>query len=215
MRYVSRVTGRRFLSPAVFELVGSRPEGFSFQAGQNLRLLLDGQERDYTPVSGPADPDLVLLVRQAPGGTFSSFLASVPVGSGLSFTGPHGRFLFRPSERKPVFVATGVGIAPFVSMARSGVSDCTVLHGVRGVEDLYYREILCAGAARYVGCISASNAPEETCLFPGRVTDFVGARLPEGNYDFYLCGREEMVREVTALVDDRFPGSRVFSEVFG
>jgi ferredoxin-NADP reductase len=214
MSYVSALTDCRTLSPAAFELMLARPAGFTFQAGQHLRLLLDGEERDYTLVSAPEAPDLALLVRLVPGGRISSCLAAINPGSPLSFTGPHGRFLFRPSDRKPLFVATGTGIAPFVAMVRSGVRGYTVLHGVREQGELYYQEVLSGDAAKFVACISGGRIREEPGHFPGRVTSFLEERLPIETYDFYLCGREEMVRDITALVDDRFPGSRVYSEVF-
>ena len=40
------------------------------------------------------------------------------------------------------------------------------------------------------------------------------AKLARRAYDFYLCGREEMIRDVTLLVDEAFPGSRVYAEIF-
>lgn len=33
-------------------------------------------------------------------------------------------------------------------------------------------------------------------------------------YDFYLCGCREMIRDVTLLVDERFPGSYIYTELF-
>jgi ferredoxin-NADP reductase len=47
-----------------------------------------------------------------------------------------------------------------------------------------------------------------------RVTDFLEQKLSPGSYDFYLCGRGEMVRDATHIIDRRFPGARVFSELF-
>jgi len=32
--------------------------------------------------------------------------------------------------------------------------------------------------------------------------------------DFYLCGRQDMIRDVTLLIDEEFQGSLVYSEVF-
>jgi len=46
------------------------------------------------------------------------------------------------------------------------------------------------------------------------VTGCLAARLPSGRYAFHLCGGSAMVHEATALIDSRFPGSLVFSEVF-
>lgn len=212
--HTSALTARRTLSTSAFEITIARPAGFSFRPGQHLRLWLGGLERDYTLTSAPRDPDLAILVGRVPGGRVSSRLAEEEPGASMRFTGPHGRFVFRPSPRKPLFVATGTGIAPFVAMVRSGVRGYTVLHGVRRPEDLYYRQELDTAAGRFVGCVSGTDRPAEAGLFPGRVTDFIGERLPQDAYDFYLCGRAGMVRDVTFLVDDRFAGSRIFTEVF-
>jgi len=212
--HTSVVAGRRDLSPSAFELRLARPAGFTFRPGQHLRLFLEERERDYTLTSGPEDPDLAILVRRVAGGRVSSRLAAAETGVPLRFSGPHGRFLFSPSPRKPVFVATGTGIAPFVAMVRSGVRGGTVLHGVRHSEDLYYQDVLGAGAGGFVACVSGEGGLEGPGLFPGRVTGFLKNRFSGGPYDFYLCGRQEMVRDVTRLVDERFSGSLVFTEVF-
>ena len=34
------------------------------------------------------------------------------------------------------------------------------------------------------------------------------------HHDFYLCGQEKMIREVPLLVDEQFPGSLIFREVY-
>jgi ferredoxin-NADP reductase len=48
-----------------------------------------------------------------------------------------------------------------------------------------------------------------------RPTDFTfRAELPDGSYDFYLCGGGNMVREVMGWVDARFPQARIFTERF-
>jgi hypothetical protein len=46
------------------------------------------------------------------------------------------------------------------------------------------------------------------------VTDYVKGHLPVMDYDFYLCGRREMVRDMTDLIDERYSSSRVYSEIF-
>ncbi len=38
--------------------------------------------------------------------------------------------------------------------------------------------------------------------------------LPVKAYDFYLCGCREMIRDVTLLVDERFPCSYIYTELF-
>ncbi len=207
---------RRWFSQKAFEIELSRPASFEFKAGQTIRFVSGGIERYYSVVSSPDDPKLVLCVRSVKEGKFTPVLASAETGARFDLTGPHGYFTFKPSSRTPVFVATGTGIAPFVSMARSGAKGFTLLHGVSALEDLYYRSFFSKAATRYVPCISGGGVEDGQAagIFQGRVTRFVRAELERGKYDFYLCGREEMVRDVTLLVDDFFPGSLVYSEVF-
>jgi len=50
--------------------------------------------------------------------------------------------------------------------------------------------------------------------FAGRVTGYLGGHLPSGAYDFYLCGKGEMIRDVIHLVDQKFPDSLVYTEPF-
>lgn len=210
------LTARRWLSEQIYEIKLTRPEGFSFRAGQSIRVRYLESERDYCLVSSPEDPFLVLCILYLPQGKASSYLASADPGSAIEFTGPHGYFTFRPSAREKVFVATGIGVVPFVSMARSGVRDFTMLHGVSSPKELCYEDCLEKSGARVVPCVPQGSFPEQGKQgpFPGSVTDYLVGELPRGEYDFYLCGDEAMVRDVNFVVDDLFPGSRVYSEIF-
>jgi benzoate/toluate 1,2-dioxygenase reductase component len=202
---------RIWLSDATFELELDRPAGFDFVPGQGICLGEGRDEREYSLSSGRGEQRLTLCIRRVENGALSSWLAEAPVGRQIAFTGPHGFFTYQASPRPAVFVATGTGVAPFQAMARSGCSGFTILHGVRTAKELYYGESLRAAALRYIPCLSAGAAPG---AFAGRVTDWVRASLAPGSYDFYLCGRREMIRDMTALVDGSFPGSRVYAEIF-
>ena len=63
--------------------------------------------------------------------------------------------------------------------------------------------------ARYL-----NHTLKKSVHFHGRVTDYLRDKLPVTAYDFYLCGRREMIRDVTLLVDERFPGSHIYTEPF-
>lgn len=208
---------RRWLADTVFELRLSRPAGFAFLPGQCIRVHAGGRQRDYSLVSAPADPELVLCVAQVPGGPVSTALAGADTGSTVALEGPFGHFVFRPSPRVPIFVATGTGVAPFVAMARAGIRGFVFVHGVRLPDHLYYRKELAAAASRYVGCLSADEPPpsgEGQGFFAGRVTSFIATQLDAADYDFYVCGQSGMIRDVLALIDTRFAGSLVFTETF-
>ena len=214
--YETRMQRRNWLTEDTFEIRFSRPPLFQFVPGQRVRFIRGEVERDYTPVSSPQDEAIDFLVRGVRGGRFSSALASAQEGDLFRFTGPHGYFCFYPSKRLPVFVATGTGVAPFASMARAGVRDFILLHGVRRLLDLYAEALFRKTARLYVPCLSGWRDEEEGAAgaFAGRVSAYLESHLPAGDYDFYLCGRKEMIRDVIHLVDRQFPESLIYTEPF-
>ena len=145
---------RTWLSEKAFEIVFERPAGFLFTPGQSIRLREGSLERDYSLTCGLDAPCLSLCVQLVRAGLFSPLLAATPIGSGFAFTGPHGFFTFKRSDRPAVLVATGTGIAPFLSMVNGGLGRFTILHGVREPTDLYYEPVFRAAAAVYVACLS-------------------------------------------------------------
>ena len=211
--YTTKILERSWLSQGTFELTCDRPEAFSFTPGQKIQIEGGDISREYSIASAPADNYLQLCIRNVEGGRVSAALSEVSTGSDFHFRGPYGYFNFSPADRPPVFVATGTGIAPFVSMARSGVKDFILFHGVRQIADLYYKSEMQTAARRYLPIISgAPDLPKG--YFAGRVTDFLVKELPQTPYDFYLCGSGAMVRDAIMLVDEHFEGSRVFAEKF-
>jgi ferredoxin-NADP reductase len=207
---------RQWLSKNAFEIQLSRPESFAFEAGQTISFIHQSIERYYSLLSTPDDPFLALCVYRIPNGQFSPILADAEIGARFKFSGPHGYFTFKPSSRQAVFVACGTGIAPFVSMSRSGVTDFMLLHEVSRVEDLYYQNIIDKMTSNYVPCLleAVSAEPSPPGAFLGDAASYLIKNLQPGSYDFYLCGEREMIRGVTLLVDEHFAGSYVYTEVF-
>jgi NAD(P)H-flavin reductase len=211
--YTVKLLKRNWLSKKTFEIILGLPSAFAYKPGQRISLSLQGQERDYSIVSAPKESELTLCIRKVTGGKVSSLLSVTDIGSSLLISGPYGYFTYQVSHRPAVFVATGTGIAPFCSMARSGIRGFTILHGVRLPVDLYYASQLRQSARKYVSCLSdAKNLAENA--FQGTVTKYLELHLAPGAYDFYLCGRREMIRDVTRLIDERFPESLVYAEQF-
>jgi len=212
----TEVINRRWLSEGAFEVELSRPRNFHFKAGHTIQLIYQDQKRYYSLASAPDDPTLSLCINFIEKGYFSPLLASAEIGFKLEFTGPHGYFTFSPSPRPPVFIATDTGITPFVSMARSGMRGFTLLHGARLAGELYYRDLLRQSAQKYLPIVW--EIPDEdnvsSGLFHGKMVNLLVQHLKPGRYDFYLCGWQKMIKDVTHLIDDRFPGSHVYTEVF-
>jgi len=211
--FSAALLARRWLTETSIELRLERPKGFDFRPGQYIRLYHEALERDYSLASGPDDPELRLVVRVFPQGRVSTFLSTVADGTQLSFHGPMGYFVFQASDRTPVFIATGTGVAPFVAMSRAGLKGYICLHGAKDHQGLLYRQDLEKNASRYVPCLTESATPDKS-VFAGRVTAYL-ERLDTGRaYDFHLCGHQDMIHDAFGIIDDRFAESHIHSEVF-
>lgn len=210
--YATEIIEQRWISKKTFEIRLRRPETFNFRPGQRISLKYENFERDYSLASSPDETHLTLCIRHVEGGQLSRVLGDAAKGARFSFCGPHGYFTFKPSQRPAVLVASGTGIAPFRSMVRSGLTPEFLLHGVATSAELYYAEELKAASGTYIPCLSQPSKSQTH--FAGRVTDYLPRHLPPANYDFYLCGRREMIRDVTLLVDELFEESFIYTETF-
>ena len=214
--YTSELLQRQWLSKKAFEIELTKPSSFEFRPGQCICFIHETIERYYSLISTAADSTLKICIHYVENGVFSPLLSAAKLGTHLNFTGPHGYFTFQPSQRPPVFIATGTGIAPFLSIGRSSVAEFTLLHEVKALDDLYYESLFRSCVKSYVPCLvgASSDSPVPSNTFLGSAAGYLQKQLPLKRYDFYLCGGQEMIRDVTLLVDERFPGSLIFREVF-
>lgn len=210
-RWNARILGNRPISPTAYEMTISR-EGTPFGAGQ--LITLHGRElyedRNYTIASGEHDDFLQVLYRVIPSGVLTPQLVKMPVGADIAVSAPCGEFVLRDRNRPIVFIATGTGIAPCRAYSRTHPDlNLTVLHGVRTMEDLFYRDEF--ARRPYHPCLSA----DDRLGLKGRVTDFSkNFTFPEGAH-FYLCGANEMFYEMRDILRDKgVPQSDIFTEAY-
>jgi benzoate/toluate 1,2-dioxygenase reductase component len=212
--YRVKMTSRRWLTEAVFEVVFSRPEGFVFLPGQKVQLKLLDMGREYTLINQPEDQELKLCVRHVVNGRFTPLLAQAKIGDIFFMSPATGFFTYQKTTKPVVFMATGTGIAPFVAYVRAGVRGFFLFHGGRTEEELYYQEEVAKAARHYIPCLSGPGDEGQSKFLSGHITKFLQQYLKEAVYDFYLCGNRDMVRDTIRIIDRRFPGSRVFMEPF-
>src|SRR5690242_15080457 len=109
------------LTQHVTSFVFSRPHNFTFYAGQYIRVFdsVSGESifRDFTISSSPFDKDILTLTIKHGITEYKKTLFGMPIGRKFLVEAPMGRFYLDDQEERPqVFLAGGVGIAPFVSM---------------------------------------------------------------------------------------------------
>ena len=111
---------REQVAEGTFAFHFDKPAGFSHQAGQNALLTLpDGSEgHTFTIASAPHERDLMFATRMRDS-AYKRALAAAPIGSKFKLDGRAGVMVLHEDEHRPaVFLAGGIGITPFLAMAR-------------------------------------------------------------------------------------------------
>jgi ferredoxin/flavodoxin---NADP+ reductase len=194
---------------------------FGFEPGQyaTLGLMGDAGKLVQRPMSVSSSADRLdeyeFFIRLVEGGAFTQLLWQRGVGDAINIKGPKGRFLLQPDGRRCLFVASGTGLAPFMSMIdtlrdRGQSRDIVLLHGASYDHDLYWREELEELDAdpgfplRYVGTVSRPQHCPEWRGCTGRVETIVEEQMrvhgltPE-TATIYLCGNPDMISAVDEI----------------
>lgn len=237
-------------------IVRIRPDGGElppFEAGQycTVGLPKDAQEqaayppndsrrlvrRAYSIASPPhRREELELLVIRVDEGKLTSKLWELDPGARLFVDAKiRGEFTLRqvPAGKDLVMVATGTGLAPFMSILREHWHRpgwpletanefrrwrrLTIIHGVRMKPDLAYRAELEALAHddpdfRYIPILSSDHGDDgwsglrgrvQVALDPPTFRQLVGVELDPAASHVFLCGNPGMIVEVQKLLESR------------
>ncbi len=174
--------------------------GMDFTPGQHITLGLPGdtQLREYS-IYSPNNVDyLEVIIKEVEDGVVSKKLRKLKKGDQVNVEGPFGFFTLeskRINSAKFLFIATGTGIAPFHSIAKSMDNlEYKILHGVRTGNETYESFEYKKGS--YIGCTSRDNQGD----FQGRVTDYLSKNHVDSDTLVYLCGNYEMIHAVYDLL---------------
>jgi len=210
---------------------------FPFEPGQYATLGLMGPAGKLVQrpmsISSSADDlgEYEFFIRLVEGGALTPLLWERSVGDPINIKGPKGKFLLQDDGRRSLFVASGTGLAPFMSMietlrSRDQTRDIVLLHGVSYDSDLAWRETLTelqdgdGFPLRYVGTVSRPQHCPEWTGCTGRVEAIVTDQLSEhaltpADTTIYLCGNPDMITAVDEVATERgFPAEQVRKELY-
>ena len=234
-------------TPNLFSFTVSRPESFKFTAGQFVRLGVNPSQlkyykqqgeagndvanealnedifRAYSIVSSPFDEVLEFFSIVIPDGAFTSQLQHLEVGDDLLLnTMPFG-FLTLARYQKPLpkdlwLLATGTGLAPFLSMLQDletweDYEHIILAYSARSIEELaYVKKIeslqedfgsLVDNPAKLIFIPVVTREPIEGALterlpkllLDGTLQKRAGIALDIDSTHVMLCGNPEMVED--------------------
>ena len=123
--FTTRLKGRSRVADSTFAFRFEKPDGFEFKAGQFLTWSLidppetdaEGTRRIFSIASACYEDDLMMATRMRDT-AFKRVLAALPEGAEIAINGPAGKLTLPEDQSRPaVFLAGGIGITPFRSMA--------------------------------------------------------------------------------------------------
>lgn len=200
---------RTAVTETVFELTFELPRPVMFTPGQFARVeTAPGTWRDFSIIDADGDRLRFLVDSRYGGG--AQVAHRLRAGAPVEVQVPMGSFTVRGRPRK-VLIATGTGLAPFVAVVTDAIRRrareyLEVLFGCRGPgEDLAARYIPERAASPRIDLTVCTNAATGSPGYRrGRVTDVLRERDHwPADTEFYVCGNSEMVREATALLEQR------------
>ncbi|OGH91868.1 MAG: hypothetical protein A2479_02190 [Candidatus Magasanikbacteria bacterium RIFOXYC2_FULL_39_8] len=226
--YTSHVISKKYIAQDTLEIHLARPSDFVFQAGQFVQVIIEQDDRQfvrsYSLSSTPTDSDIELCIKLMPEGIGSNFFRSIEVENTIQIRGPYGRFIYPSSDGSCIFVATGAGLAPIMSILRDilehdkTIQSLYLLFGVRHMSDIFWHdrlEELHTKFPQFSYDITLSRPESDTWNgFTGRVVDHL-YKTPREAKNFFLCGNPSMVQDVRKLIIDRgTPQNQIYLEVF-
>jgi ferredoxin/flavodoxin---NADP+ reductase len=218
-----RVTSIHKWSDKTFSFTTTRPEDFDFENGEFVTLGLKAEgrliARAYSIVSDNDTEQLEFLSIHVPDGPLTSRLAHIQIGEGVwinsKTTGSLTLKYVKPG-RNLYMLATGTGLAPFMSLIRSDETYETferlvLVHTVRTVKELAYKDELeerSDGQFIYVPTVTREEFETR-----GRGTElfrsgelFEMNQLPPADPEqdrIMICGNPEMNKDMTNYLKEQ------------
>jgi predicted ferric reductase len=197
-------------APGQFLFVNFR-ERFSEQ----LPLFLRNQFHPFSITSAPDEPRLRITVKAV--GDYTRALRTLEPGTAAVVEGPYGSFSSRDLRNdRQIWIAGGIGVTPFLSMARS-------LNGDAPAVDFYYC-VEHEPEAHFLDEIRAIAREHEhfrVAVVPRDREGFLTAeRLATENEDLassevLICGPPAMIESLRSQLKARgMPGSQIHAEEF-
>ena len=207
-----------------FKLVD--PLEINFIPGQYLILKVNMKPRLYSIYSSNRVKNQIeFIIGIIPGGLASTYFLNLNVNDEVEFQGPLGQFVLRENDNKKIFLATGTGIAPVLSILESNaLNNYQLFWGLKTYKDVYlfdqikkFNSKICLSQEQNLDAIPEAD---RRYFDLGHVDACFEKTLESGsdeldNLEFYLCGGKSTVESLRlGLLAKNTPLGQIFFEKF-
>lgn len=224
------------VTPTIKRVYLKLPEGeeIDFKPGQYVQILAPEYQgndeevyRAYSISSSPSKRDEIeLLIGYIPEGIATTYVHQhLKEGDVLNIIGPFGHFFYQDTEKPMIFVGSGTGIAPNLSILRYMQENKIDRPGYfisagRKIDDLPMKEEIDAIAADlpHIQMVWSVTGAE-----PGTwdgetlwVTDALKKLVADtSDYEAYLCGSNVTIEQIVNILQERgMPEDQIFYDKF-
>lgn len=182
----------------IFEIRLSRYHE-NFYPGQYISIISDQPSiyREYSIASGTTEPWFSFIIRKIPEGKITRFLYFLQPQETITTSLPAGNFRpgFAQKNGEFIFIATGTGVAPFVSYLKSYPHrpPRQILYGVRYLKEA----IVLPELKQHCPTLLAISREKIAGHHYGHVTDLLDKLPINSTIHYYLCGLQNMILEVS------------------
>ena len=191
-----------YVNENLFKIYFDRKD-LSFLPGQHFSLSIPGKSinREYSSYTSPEEEELGFLIRRVEGGIMTNYLDKMNIGEPINIYGPYGSFTLNKNQidnNKIIFIASGTGIAPFVSMNKKyNLNSYEIFVGIRNKEDIVNDDIFKASQSYY--CISRDDKAEKNNHYIGRLNKQINNIEFIKDYEksiYMICGNSFMISDI-------------------
>ena len=218
------VTNNHHWHANLFSLKVQTP-AFHFTAGQFVRLALntaDGRlQRAYSLVNSPGSAEQEFLISTVAEGKLSPLLQQLKMGDSIEISQPASGFFVLeevPDGDNLWLISSGTGIGPYLSMLGTyqlwqRFAHIILVHSVRTVADLAYRELIVHYQQQYPGQLHyqpiVTREADSTAL-DKRIPELIQSTELQrackqsltNRSQVMLCGNPEMIKDTKTALED-------------
>ena len=178
----------------IFLLTVSVPEGAEMsRIGQHVYLQLTrcGSEHPFT-VMDVNQKKKELMFGMRTGGKFVEEIKSLDIGATLLLDGPYGTFTTEAwNESEKVIIAGGIGVTPFIRLAREYGKNSSFLYCNRTVGEALARDTIKKEVSRYFDIVDVHEGSAEEGVIVGKLDaellqKILGEKITIPPY--FICG---------------------------